>query len=445
VSDRRRAWLLIVALLPFALLLLACVGLGGVATTAGNESPRWACPSPMPMPYGESGPVKRYDEGEVDPTTGIPRQVPVYYQEWEREYGPGGALLGGQVAFDGPPFPSPTPYALVGTRYAYGQRVQVEPLYAQVAARADKAIGTRQLYIIDMNWHNPTGAAIPIDYGAQVRLSAIKRADGGIAIGEAWAVSAESLAAIGTGSLPRAIAPGDSQVALPILAPPGTPYTVDVLFTRDAARAAAAAGAPTPVLSADTPTPNAGLRDEPPSLLVVQWTNAELRIGPRCDDPGAMTPWEASPGVAWGEAALPGAAPPGASRVVQLALRQVGKPYVWGAEGPETFDCSGLMQWAYSQAGLSIPRTAQTQHDGLKPIPASALQPGDLVFFTPRGRDTITHVAMYIGDQDGDGRLDIVHAMSPRLGIRVTYGAFESSYYSGAECELCIAGFGTAR
>ena len=158
-----------------------------------------------------------------------------------------------------------------------------------------------------------------------------------------------------------------------------------------------------------------------------------------------MTEWAGGPGAAWGHADLPVAAPPGAARVVQLALNQVGKRYVWGAEGPEVFDCSGLVQWAYAQAGIALLRTAQQQHDSLRPIAAAALQPGDLVFFAKPNRPHITHVAMVIGDADGDGTLDVVHAMSPALGIRVTRNLFGSAYYAGAGCELCIAGFGTVR
>ncbi|MBC8163460.1 MAG: C40 family peptidase, partial [Roseiflexaceae bacterium] len=124
---------------------------------------------------------------------------------------------------------------------------------------------------------------------------------------------------------------------------------------------------------------------------------------------------------------------------------QIGKPYVWGDEGPSTFDCSGLMQWSYGQIGRTIPRTAQTQRDGLPAALASALQPGDLVFFSPRGRTAITHVAMYIGDQDGDGSGDVVHAISPKYGVQMTKNIFATAYYSGARCQLCIAGFATIR
>ncbi len=72
--------------------------------------------------------------------------------------------------------------------------------------------------------------------------------------------------------------------------------------------------------------------------------------------------------------------------------------YVWGATGPTTFDCSGLTQWAYAQAGVSIPRTSRQQYAGLPKVPLDQLQPGDLVFYA-NGSDpsTIHHVALYLG------------------------------------------------
>lgn len=86
------------------------------------------------------------------------------------------------------------------------------------------------------------------------------------------------------------------------------------------------------------------------------------------------------------------------------ALSKVGKaPYVWGAKGPNAFDCSGLMQWAYAQAGVSIPPSSQTQYAGLPPVPggpSAKLKPGDLVFFsiTTDAQSGINHVGMYIGN-----------------------------------------------
>lgn len=87
------------------------------------------------------------------------------------------------------------------------------------------------------------------------------------------------------------------------------------------------------------------------------------------------------------------------ARAVALARSRMGAPYVWGAVGPETFDCSGLVLWTYSQLGLQPPRTAQQQFEWATPIETSALQPGDLTYYeaTYPSSDRITHVGIYAG------------------------------------------------
>ncbi|HWE65342.1 MAG TPA: C40 family peptidase [Acidimicrobiales bacterium] len=77
------------------------------------------------------------------------------------------------------------------------------------------------------------------------------------------------------------------------------------------------------------------------------------------------------------------------------AFAELGKPYVWAATGPNTFDCSGLTQFVWRQAGVAIPRVAAAQDSWSIPVPLSQLLPGDLVFF---GRTDIHHVGIYIGD-----------------------------------------------
>ncbi len=93
---------------------------------------------------------------------------------------------------------------------------------------------------------------------------------------------------------------------------------------------------------------------------------------------------------------------------VEAALSRQGLPYVWGAVGPDTFDCSGLMLWAWQQAGVEIPRNSAAQA-GLPQVPLDQLQPGDLVtYYSP-----VSHVGMYVGD----GK--VLHASMPGVPIKV--------------------------
>jgi cell wall-associated NlpC family hydrolase len=87
--------------------------------------------------------------------------------------------------------------------------------------------------------------------------------------------------------------------------------------------------------------------------------------------------------------------PPPSSRAgiaVRAALSRLGRPYVWGATGPNQFDCSGLVQWSYRQAGINLERTTYGQIDDGVPVPPSQIRPGDLVF--PHSG----HVQMAIGN-----------------------------------------------
>jgi cell wall-associated NlpC family hydrolase len=88
-------------------------------------------------------------------------------------------------------------------------------------------------------------------------------------------------------------------------------------------------------------------------------------------------------------------APSGAAQVaVDTALAQVGDRYVYGAGGPDAFDCSGLTQYAYSAAGVSLPHSSRSQSQMGSPVSVSELQPGDLLFYY----SPTSHVAMYVGN-----------------------------------------------
>ena len=82
-----------------------------------------------------------------------------------------------------------------------------------------------------------------------------------------------------------------------------------------------------------------------------------------------------------------------AEKAVAFAYAQLGKPYQWGATGPGSYDCSGLVQAAWASAGVSIPRDTYEQWAALPHIPVSTIQPGDLLYY-----DGIGHVTMYVGN-----------------------------------------------
>lgn len=95
-------------------------------------------------------------------------------------------------------------------------------------------------------------------------------------------------------------------------------------------------------------------------------------------------------------------------RAIAFATKQIGKDYVWGAEGPDTFDCSGLTMRAWQAAGETIPRTSQEQWRQLPHVPVSKMRPGDLIIY----KKDASHVGMYVGDGS------LLHA--PRTGRQIT-------------------------
>jgi peptidoglycan DL-endopeptidase CwlO len=90
-----------------------------------------------------------------------------------------------------------------------------------------------------------------------------------------------------------------------------------------------------------------------------------------------------------------------ASRALAFAYAQLGKPYVWGATGPDSFDCSGLTMQSWATAGVSLPHFAAFQYQASHPIGYDDLRPGDLLFWATNAHDsdTIYHEAMYVGGQ----------------------------------------------
>ncbi|WP_206509706.1 C40 family peptidase [Rhodococcus sp. BGS-1C] len=106
---------------------------------------------------------------------------------------------------------------------------------------------------------------------------------------------------------------------------------------------------------------------------------------------------------------LSGLVPGSSSGALQAGLTQVGKPYSWGAAGPDGFDCSGLVVWSYKQVGKTLPRSSQAQAAGGTPVDQKDLQPGDLVLFYPNA----SHVGLYAGNGN------VLHASTYGVPVKV--------------------------
>jgi peptidoglycan DL-endopeptidase CwlO len=134
------------------------------------------------------------------------------------------------------------------------------------------------------------------------------------------------------------------------------------------------------------------LVDQTDALLAQLRASAAARQRAAAADAAAADSVDADPGLPAGSA--PPAPSGSVAAVVRYAEAQVGKPYVWGADGPDSFDCSGLTMMAWRQAGISLPHSSGAQYNVGRHVTRAELQPGDLIFrYSP-----ISHVALYVGN-----------------------------------------------
>ncbi|MFZ2176751.1 MAG: C40 family peptidase [Rhodococcus sp. (in: high G+C Gram-positive bacteria)] len=182
-----------------------------------------------------------------------------------------------------------------------------------------------------------------------------------------------------TGGLLTAIGVGVGAFMLPVTPAAAEPITIPGIGTFDIPRVPALPPVPNP---APLPVPN------PPSL------------------PGTPPSLPALPSTHGAQA-------------LASAESKIGSPYVWGATGPNAFDCSGLVQWAYRQVGVSVPRTTYDQVNGGMPVDKGSLQPGDLVLF---------YGAQHVGLYAGNGT--VVHA--PTTGQSVKEAPLDSMPFYAA-------------
>ncbi len=114
--------------------------------------------------------------------------------------------------------------------------------------------------------------------------------------------------------------------------------------------------------------------------------------------------------------------PESADKIISFAKEQLGKPYSYGASGPNAFDCSGFTSYVYAANGISLPRTSLSQSTVGTTVSKSELMPGDLVFFATGASGKVSHVGIYIGDGN------IIHAATGQGKISIN--SLSQSYYA---------------
>jgi len=120
---------------------------------------------------------------------------------------------------------------------------------------------------------------------------------------------------------------------------------------------------------------------------------------------------------------------------LRAAESREGLPYVWGAAGPSSFDCSGLVQWSFAQAGVRMPRVAADQARTGPAVPVSQLQPGDLLFYhtDPTAPGYISHVAIYLGNGW------MIQAPQPGMNVQIVAANFGSQFAGAVRVYLRLA------
>jgi peptidoglycan DL-endopeptidase CwlO len=136
-----------------------------------------------------------------------------------------------------------------------------------------------------------------------------------------------------------------------------------------------------------------------------------------------------------GPASATGAATAQLDTMLRAAMSREGMPYVWGAAGPTSFDCSGLVQWSFAQAGIVMPRVAADQALTGPAVPVSQLQPGDLLFYhtDPTAPTYISHVAIYLGNGW------MIQAPEPGMDVEVVPADFGNEFAGAVRVNVAQA------
>ncbi|MFE4553285.1 C40 family peptidase [Streptomyces sp. NPDC056785] len=197
---------------------------------------------------------------------------------------------------------------------------------------------------------------------------------------------------------------------------PGTSHAPELSYAQDVAWAPDRLVAPDPLTTPDPP-----FAAEPPRTPAGSHTGhiPAVTVAPDASFAPGASVGAGMPGIA-GMAVGGDTAGSGydvkAAKALDFARAQIGRPCVWGAAGPGSYDCAGLTRAAWMVAGVALPRTAGDQAAATAPVPLTDLRAGDLIFFY----GDVSHVGLYIGDSM------MIHAPSPGAYIRE-----ESIFYAG--------------
>jgi cell wall-associated NlpC family hydrolase len=176
------------------------------------------------------------------------------------------------------------------------------------------------------------------------------------------------------------------------------------------------------------PAANAIVVSAPPASLpaLVNDIKRVLPRGASVEPLVSVTAQPSAAGVPAGSVSTAGGAMTAAELTTALraAESRQGLPYVWGAAGPSSFDCSGLVQWSFAQAGVRMPRVAADQARTGPAVPVSQLQPGDLLFYhtDPTAPGYISHVAIYLGNGW------MIQAPQPGMNVQIVPANFGSQF-----------------
>jgi cell wall-associated NlpC family hydrolase len=389
------------------------------ATQLASQPPRMTCPTPTPLAT-----IQVADGHDTVVVNGTPTSRPRTRDTapYEREYGL--------------PVVAPTTYVNesasfpLGTIVNLGAGVDAMLAVAPMPATRQQGAVAERMQRITVAWNNP-GPPLAFDPYRQLVISQVQDASGRLR-SSAWRWSPEAAAVsdlpVPTSALDSRtqIATGRSTMQVDLFAPDGQVTVAELRLDGALSRG------------------TGGTLDD----LRVQFVAGPG--DPLC--PVAPGLFGAAPDPAR-QAAQPVAAGASTDRIAQAALAEVGRPYCWGGKGftpcsgcaagdcvtppcatYPCFDCSGLTWYAYQANGIPIGHGTSNQQL-YERVEATAIQPGDLMLFTggpvgSTGFTGIRHVGIYVGDVDGDGTGDMVHAANYPDGVVLTKNVFGNRYYA---------------